>query len=136
MMRRTAHGFTLIEVLVALAIVMLALVPLYAAIGSALTGARVTSGVQQAVSRAQSRLASLDNPRDALGERSGDDGEGFRWATRVRLIASAPPPSLAVADSAWAKGTGLYEVSVRIAWRDGLRERDVSLEGAVLGPVP
>lgn len=132
---KAASGFTVLEVMVALAIAIGSVTVLYGAIADAMRTARSTEAAQQAVSRALSRLASLDDPADALGERDGDDGGGFRWRTQVRMAGSATAAHTGRA-SVWARGTGLYQVTVAISWRDGRADRSVALNGAVLGPLP
>ena len=73
-------GFTLLEVMVAFVIAGLASVVLYQA---GFNGAieTVTAGhYQEAVLRAQSRLASIGVLTPLQAEQlSGDDGGGFRW---------------------------------------------------------
>lgn len=132
---RGEAGFTMIEVMVALVITMLALGVFYQAIGGAMSTAQTTAALQNAVSRARSRLASIDDPMRETGERSGDDGDGYRWRTQVDLIRSAPPPQTARAGE-WSRGTSLYSVSVKVSWRDGRSSHDYVLDGAVLGPTP
>ena len=133
--RHEAPGFTLLEVLVALAIAMAALPVLYGGIATALRAAPATAAIGQAVSRATSRLAAIGGRDVAPGERSGDDGGGYRWKTNIRLTTTAPPPPGAHGGE-WVRGTGLYAVSITIFWREGRAEKQFVLNGAVLGPVP
>ena len=98
---RRPTGFTLLETLVAFAIAAIAVTALTAAVAGGLRSTRAASVTEQAISRAQSRLdaASLASP----GERSGDDGGGFRWRETVR--------------PAGRSGTAvLYDVTVEITW--------------------
>ena len=132
--RQGELGFTLLEVMVALAIAMAAVSVLYGATAGALHAARTTANLQQAVSRTRSHLAALDNPGVVLGERSGDDGDGFRWQTDVHR-AAAVPARKGTKEGPWARGTGLYAVSVTVFWREGRDERHFMQDGAVLGPV-
>src|ERR1700739_623987 len=78
------NGFTLLEVVVALAIAALALVGLFRAGSGALFAVDTAARAEEAVQRAQSHLAAVG--RDAAlveGEFTGDDGGGYRWALRV-----------------------------------------------------
>jgi general secretion pathway protein I len=129
------RGFTLIEVLVALIITIAAVAVLYGTTGGAMSDARKTTTWRQAVSRAQSRLASVTDPNVMLGERAGDDGDGYHWRTNISLAAIAPSPP-GTRSGPWARGTALYAVSVTISWKIGNTERDFALNSAVLGPVP
>ena len=98
---RRPPGFTLLEILVAFAIAAIALTALTAAVGGSLRSSRTAGTTEQAISRARSRLdaASLAVP----GERSGDDGGGFRWREVVRQVGRS--------------GTAaLYDITVEITW--------------------
>ena len=98
---RRPPGFTLLEILVAFAIAAIALTALTAAVAGSLRSSRAASTTEQAISRAQSRLqaASLAPP----GERSGDDGGGFRWRESVRQVGRSG-------------AAALYDISVEITW--------------------
>src|SRR5262245_58465334 len=77
-------GFTLIEVLVALAVAALGLAVLMAAIGVGLGNARLAERYLEATSRAQSHLAQVGVSLPlSPGEQSGDDGGGFSWLVRI-----------------------------------------------------
>ena len=83
---------------------------------------------------AESHLAAIVDPTSVLGERQGDDGEGYRWRTHVSLLGAAPAPR-PVRGGPWAHGSGLYAVSVTISWQDGRSEQSFELDSARLGPV-
>jgi general secretion pathway protein I len=112
---RRSAGFTLLEVVVALAIMAIALGVLYRAVGG---GVR-TVGDLSAYSRAVAIGESVLQMRDSVpGEGWNDSGqwEGFRWT-----VASAPyEPGSGV-------GVPLHRVQVDVAWSDGLRDRSFSL---------
>lgn len=84
-----AAGFTLIEVVVALAILALALAAALPQFGSALRlGAEATDG-REAVLVAQSALAVLTaDPRLADGARDGAADGGWVWRATVRRAAT------------------------------------------------
>jgi general secretion pathway protein I len=128
------RGFTLIEVLIALVILLIALQVLFGGIVSALSTVRSTATWEQAVSRAESHLASITDPSRVTGERQGDDGDGYRWRTRVTFLGGAPAPRTA-RQGRWARGTGLYAVSITIHWNQGRAEQSFVLDSARLGPV-
>jgi general secretion pathway protein I len=118
---RDARGFTLLEVMVAFVIAILALSALMAAAGAALQASRTSARYQDATVRAQSRLAEA-TVGEALtpGEREGDDGDGYHWRVRVTPALTAPP----VPDQA---PLTLYTVDVWITWGDHSDTRDVHL---------
>src|ERR1700751_3340361 len=83
------NGFTLLEVVVALAIAGLALVGLFRAGRGGLFAVDTAARAEEAVQRAQSHLAAVG--RDATlvtGEFTGDDGGGYRWALHVAPLTS------------------------------------------------
>ena len=135
-MRRRCNdrGFTLLEVLVALVIALAALNGLYGSIASTLRTAQTAAGWQRAVSLAQSRLAAA-GLAPVAGEQRGDSGDGYRWITRVDLLASAAAPRN-VRSGPWARGTALYRVAVNIVWNEGRAERRFVLDSALLGTAP
>jgi len=130
-----AAGFTLLEVLVALAIAVPALVLLYRQGAVAMGITRTAATVQEAISRAQSRLDTLSGIGLAAGEQDGDDGGGFRWHTRIVPVASTPPraPSSAARKPV---GVTLYAVVVEIVWPGPRGQQRVQLETRRLGSAP
>jgi general secretion pathway protein I len=126
-----ARGFTLLEVVVALAIASLALVGLFRAGSGGLFAADTAARVDEAVERAQSHLAAFGRTGAvAPGELAGDDGGGFSWRVRVQPIAVAP----VMAQGQPAAARALYSVQVSISWRGAGRTRSVVLETRRLGP--
>ena len=119
-------GFTLLEVVVALAIAAVALVGLFQAGSGGLFAVDTAARVQEAVQRAKSHLAAVG--RDAAlvqGDFTDDDGSGYRWRLRVRPVASRQV--LAVGGSANATET-LFEVEVTISWPGRSGDRSVVLK--------
>lgn len=133
---RAGAGFTLLEVLVAFVIAAAALGVLY---GGALDGLRATvagARTEEAVSRAQSRLAAVGRGAPPVpGTTGGDDGHGFRWRTRV--VAAAPPaPAGAGPEARQGPFIALFDVSVAVAWDEGGRTHQVQLDTQRAAPVP
>jgi general secretion pathway protein I len=82
--RRRDGGFTLLEVMVAFVIASLATLVLYRAAFNGAGQAAVAARTQEAVVRAQSRLAAIGVLTTLRPEAlSGDDGGGFRWQLRI-----------------------------------------------------
>jgi len=124
-------GFTLLEVVVALAIAGLALVGLFRAASGGLFAADTAARVEEAVQRAQSHLAAVG--RDAAlaeGEFTGEDGGGYRWTLRVRPLTTRQ--SLA-SDGVTPVNTTLFNVEVAISWPGRAGERAVVLKTLRLG---
>jgi general secretion pathway protein I len=122
-------GFTLIEVLVALAVAGIGLAFFLAATGVGLQNGGIADQYIQATRRAQSRLAQvgLTVPLKQ-GDYSGDDGDGFRWQVKIAAPLVNPQPP-----NTQTPGLGLYPIDVRVRWRSGVSWREVSLRSERLG---
>jgi len=125
-MPRADRGFTLLEVIVALAIAAIALVVLLRAAGGGMLSVRAAGHIEEAVSRARSHLALL--ARDAVpaeGVTEGDDGAGFHWRLSVHRVAVAT-----VDEAQSVPGMSLpslYSEEIEISWKDAGRPRRVIL---------
>jgi len=126
--RRRQRGFSLLEVLIALAIAGIALGSVLQAAAETMRATATSARYQQAVSRA---LSHLDGASANLtpGEQEGDDGGGFHWHVLVRPVDSTGKQDATgkpvVADTLVVT---LYAVTASISWRDGRRERNVRLD--------
>jgi len=131
--RASAAGFTLIEVLVALAIASLGLGFLMLAAGTGLGNAGLADQTIEATRRAQSHLAALGVIAPLKpGEQSGDDGGGYSWRVRISqpVTQTGVPPAIAAQSP-----LGLYTVEVTVSWRNGALAKSVSLQSQRLGRV-
>ncbi len=136
-------GFTLLEVIVALAIAALALVVLFRAGGGGLSAVDTAARVEEAVARAQSHLAAFGRAGSIRpGESTGDDGDGYRWRLWTRPIAERAAPE---EQSEGGTLTGLrpsqlplvlYDVEVTISWRSAGRNRSIAIATRRLGAAP
>ncbi|HYU11928.1 MAG TPA: prepilin-type N-terminal cleavage/methylation domain-containing protein [Stellaceae bacterium] len=128
---RRSGGFTLIEVVVAVAIAGLALVALFRAGTGGLVAADAAGRVDQAIERAQSHLAAFGRSGALVpGEVEGEDGGGYRF--QMRAVPLATQQSLLGGQNAAA--TTLYDVEVLISWQAGGRTRSTSLRSRRIGP--
>jgi len=125
----TVRGFTLLEVVVALAITGLALVGLFRAGSGGVLAVDVAGRVDEAIERAQSHLAEFGRiAAIAPVETEGDDGGGYRWRVRARPLTAWQIGSR----SAGATVT-LFEVEIEISWKAGGGHRSVVLSSRRLG---
>jgi general secretion pathway protein I len=119
---RRGAGFSLLEVVAAVAICALAVVGLFQAGSTGLSAADTAGKVEEAIQRAQSHLASVGRETAITeGESEGDDGSGFRWRLRIypsaaQTLPAAPPVIMT-----------LYNVEASISWRASKRDRSVVL---------
>jgi general secretion pathway protein I len=131
--RAAAAGFTLLEVVVAVAIAGLALVGLFQAGSGGLFAVDTAARAEEALQRAQSHLAAVG--RDAAlveGDANGDDGGGYRW--RMQVQPSAQRQGVA-ADGITPQSATLFSVQVSISWQSRGHERAVTLKTFRLGTV-
>jgi general secretion pathway protein I len=113
-MKRRDAGFTLIEALVALAILGVALAAVLRAYGAGFRSAERSEMQTQALLRAESRLAEAAATLTEPGERRGDAG-GYAWR-----VAATPFPVEGVEKP-------LLRIEVRVAAPDGAEARLVTL---------
>jgi len=130
--RRDA-GFSLIEVLVALAIIGLALGATAGVFATGRTGHETAADVDTALAVAHDRLAAAEIP-EALrpGRTAGNFAGRFDWQL---AIAPFDDPDAAGKPEKSA-GLRLFRIEVTVGWRDGRRHRQLSLATLRLGPPP
>jgi general secretion pathway protein I len=112
-------GFTLVEALVAFAIAAVLLGAIYDIYSTGIRAATLATRYGNAVSMAQSTLESLTNVPLSPGDTADRIGV-FERETTVRARPDLLPEGSQLALMP-------YEVMVRVAWREGLRRRAVSL---------
>ena len=118
------EGFTLIEILVALAIASLGLGFLMMAAGIGLGNSGIADQYIEATRRAQSHLAALGVTAPLrASDTSGDDGGGYSWRVRI----SQPAMHAAGPSGTAQPPLGLYTVDVTLSWRNGISIKTVSL---------
>lgn len=110
-MKRANYGFTLIEVVVALAILSLAIVTIIQLFSQGLRLLKLSGDHQRAVLLADQKMREFDPTRESI--ETGEDGE-FSWERRVEI---APmPEELTVPGVAPLR---VFRVSVQVRWSGG-----------------
>lgn len=119
-------GFTLVEVVVALAILALTLSVLFGVTSEGLRRTEHARRLAEAGSLAQSLLArvGVEHPL-RVGETSGEFPRAFRWHLRIAPHADQPARDLRVVDA--------FAISIQVLWNDG-EEREVALSSVRVGP--
>lgn len=134
--RLRGAGFTLIETLVALAIVGMVTTAIAGVFGSGLLGNQVSDGVAAALSLAETQMAAagITEPL-AVQQKEGTFAERFHWRLTVALYDD--PQKGPFLSAAPAKGPlRLYRVAVAVDWREGWRQREIALDTLRLAPAP
>lgn len=127
--RDPAGGFTLVEILVALCVVLLALVPLLRFHVVSIRVADTSRRLARATLVADGQLAEiLAQEVPEVGQRRGqveddDTGTVFRWTS---VVTDTPPAGL---QDVGLKS--LHEVNVSVAWEDSGRDAVVSVHTLV-----
>ena len=111
----TGRGFTLLEVMVALAVLSLALVVIFSQQATSIDQGNEARIVIKATFLAQERMtALLTNDRLSIGEEDGEvpeDIPSFHWKQVVEE----------------SEIEGMQRVTVIVLWKEGDKERDVRL---------
>ena len=127
-MKRSEAGFTLIEALVALAVVTMTLAAFYKGLAQGWRGLRVERLETQALEIAKAELSSagVTTPLDE-GSQSGVASDGMAWTREVSRYA---PPGLEGEKQRGTQAYGVqaYWVTVRVQWREGPARPVHSLE--------
>ena len=123
-----AAGFTLLEVLVAVAIVGVALVMLLRlhllSLDATLASQDLTTAVLLAEGKMATFMAESPNEGEDEGRFDGPNLERFSWTTSV----TEHTIGLGSQSDGQEDAVGIRHVTVSVHWRDGNRNRSYSLE--------
>ena len=120
-------GFSLLELIVAIAILALALGALYQAAGGATRNVRIDEKYAYGVELARSLLTNNGRVPPSGVNATGETADDFDWYVATRpLVAGKAPDSVPL----------LYEIEVGVNWSDGGKRREVVLHSVVEGYLP
>jgi general secretion pathway protein I len=112
-----SKGFTLIEIMVAMAVLGVCLVTIMQLFSGGLRSSKVSNDYTRAAIRAKEKMEEiLLNNEFSEGSFSGDFADGFRWRVDVAQfkIVEEGMPTVPV---------DLFEIRVGVLWNDGNREK-------------
>ena len=122
-----SRGFSLLEMVVAVAILALAMGALYQAASGATRNVRVDEKYAYAVELARSLLADNHQVPPAGKQDQGKTAGDFSWQLSTRPVGPA---------RGTRAGVKLHEIEVTVNWMDGEKQRKVSLNSVVEGRKP
>jgi general secretion pathway protein I len=118
-------GFTLVEVIVALAILAGSLSILFEMISGGLLRTSSAEKMIEAGSLTQSLLAEIGTNYPVMtGERAGEFANGYHWRLKMQPIG----------DGKEEGAIGLYEISANVEWEEGSERRSFLLNILRVGP--
>jgi len=122
---RRCAGFSLLEVLVAFAILSLTLGVILAIFSGGLRNLGQSQSYTEAMLNAQSKLAEIGVTTPLVpGEQQGRiDGNRYRWAAQITAVALQP-----------ALRVALYRIHLTVSWGSGADQRAVALDTLRIGP--
>jgi general secretion pathway protein I len=112
------RGFTLLEVIVALAILAVGFALAMELLANGVRSAKASEDYTQAVLLAQQKMAEIAVTRDLAGRSdAGEFGGGFRWIAEVQPI-----------EQEETLPGRLYNVRVRVTWPGRRGEKSIDLQ--------
>jgi general secretion pathway protein I len=122
--RCPASGFTLLEVVVALAILGLGLVAVIQIFSGGLRLARATEEYSQAVHLAQAKLEEWRMAESlSEGEEEGEFNPRYRWWVGIRKVEVLPMEKKEI-----QAPVELYQIQLKVRWETGGTEKAATFE--------
>jgi general secretion pathway protein I len=123
--RTKNRGFTLIEVVVALAILSIGLVVIIELFSGGLRLGRTSMEYTKAINYARFRMEEISVKTNiAEGTEEGRFTDNYRWKTWVKRVQLLPLDK----NSDIRPPVELYQVKINILWNSGSKERSVGIE--------
>lgn len=119
------RGFTLIEVVVAMAILGVGLVVIIELFSGGLRLEKTSEEFSQAVNYARMKMEEISlQEKIEEGTQSGQFDKFFRWETEWKRIDVLPPEKV----QAFTLPIELFQLRVNVFWKSGSKERSTGVE--------
>ncbi|KPK92719.1 MAG: hypothetical protein AMJ94_04540 [Deltaproteobacteria bacterium SM23_61] len=119
------QGFTLLEVLVAMAILGIGLIVIIELFGGGLRLGRTSEEYTRAVGYARMKLEEISLAKSLEeGIEEGEFDREYRWQVEVKKVDLLPPGR----ETSYQPPVALYWVRIEVLWKSGIRERTTALE--------
>jgi len=119
------QGFTLLEVLVAMAILGIGLVVIIELFSGGLRLGRTSEEYTKAVGYARMKLEEISLAQSLEeGTQEGEFDREYRWQVEVKKVDLLPPGK----ETSYQPPVALYWVRIDVLWKSGTRERTTALE--------
>jgi general secretion pathway protein I len=124
-MRAKNRGFTLIEVVVALAVLSIGMVVIIELFSGGLRIGRTSAEYTRAVNFARFRMEEISaNATIDEGTEQGRFDDHYRWQTQVKRVPFLPVDS----NSDFRPPVDFYQVRISILWQSGSKEKSINIE--------
>lgn len=119
------QGFTLLEVLVAMAILGIGLIVIIELFSGGLRLGRTSEEYTKAVGYARMKLEEISLAKSLEeGIEEGEFDREYRWQVEVKKVDLLPPGR----ETSYQPPVALYWVRIDVLWKSGTRERTTALE--------
>lgn len=123
--RAKKQGFTLLEVLVAMAILGVGLIVIIELFSGGLRLGRTAEEYTRAVGYARMKLEEISLAKTLEeGIEEGEFDREYRWQMEVKKVDLLPPGK----ETSYQPPVALYRVRIAVLWKSGIRERTTALE--------
>ncbi len=123
--RAKNQGFTLLEVLVAMAILGIGLIVIIELFSGGLRLGRTSEEYTRAVGYARMKLEEISLAKSLEeGIEGGEFDREYRWQVEVKKVDLLPPGR----ETSYQPPVALYWVRIEVLWKSGIRERTTALE--------